>query len=1634
MAFMKTDDKDNLTMFNKLLTMQKRLISNSPNELKEQFDFMESALVSYCVAIIIYERSRACNADGQGRAGLVKLEGISQKYNDFLKCAIDLIKPEIISNKKNNGIEDIECYLHDDNSRNNESVYVRNHGTKVGVLYISSDSSTTVAIAEDTGYSINSIDAKLVINKFPEAALLPSSNDNFNFETFASNLDKEKFNNLKIAGFFKNIKNLHKRIQGDTAVYKTFPRLITLAFSAESESSFSSGLCNNDLSEASRYIVAILYLLSLENNDTPTSACRRLEEAMGNALPVCDCPRNSSAFTAREKSLNKKQWQSSWKNAINKDLHTGANLSRPFDKKGDKTVFDHLCDVYNESASNFSEEERDLIDSFIREYKTNDINTAPAFISSWKCLYCIDWPSRLEYLFSTENKKRKGPAKKVTWSENTKSFLDENKALIKEEVFSELFEPGDDFNEYFSDLQETAKLVDKTRDNLTSEELEKIQDFFSSFQGILESKDKQLFNAWSKSASQLSKKAFSDFREGFCSVLFAANNYFGLQKNSDNKNIKFSKLKINVGFDFDAKKNTFDRSTFQAICYFSLMYGPLLRELQNDQLYDVVISSRDLGKNVELLWNLKKITDPGFKLAIVDDSSKKKKSISLHFSFELFQPAAVDKNDSAKSNSSKEAFLSLSFDWNFESSSVANSLIYDVLSLLGSPYPYSYDNSGFLGWFKSALESISESEFEIKESVLQVPHYEYNLAGTKGVFKELSLSANSCLVDFAKNSNLPPRFISDKSTSIFKLVDCYLNYYASTINYVGNLDDFNNLKEDLYNSLDKFIVSYCICLRSWLFGELSLSLVQNCLSDLNNFYVKAEDTLSKKCRVIILGLLNIGIAFDKSEHEYVKNSAIVCPWHLESLKATALKNERVLGLWRLFSLDKSSAAKNHLDNSDINFSMYQQGLFAELAMDTYLEIIPNREYLNPITLRSIELYDTKNATTVSGFKQLSNKTFIDTILSANSSKDGYVLFTQNNEIANLTDADIELVNNLTENCITDLGEVRNEVNIALYNCMHKALPLNLIKNWIEKGFLRDNENINRINLSVIFSKDLKNNSIVQEIRYKTESALKQLVHENPTLNYGVQRRFSISVGTEDRITSKSSVQSIKQPLFDLCILFDTFKTNQSIDLESFISYDVFSSEHDVIDDKNILTKFIPASSEYNQSDKRSLIRHMQSTSSAAYLKAISFVADVFDRKDHYWHPSCAAPGIDKLRSIIDAAHKLGSIVLTCDEFAKDSYFFIASNEPDGEHNKIRILQHKRLPSSGRNIFFSACDNSISASLEEVVAQTLKDGLGNIEKPLDFSKLANIIYEDALSLSGSIVLRAYNFHNSLFEMIGVVLSNFIVNKSIEYLRDQFEIKGYSYPIKRTIMLDDYKSYLGLDLNKVADLLAIDLLFNEDAEHCLLNFVFAESKFYKQKDTNAANTSLYQAYRSASSMYGHFSYEKKLQTDCDNTRAQVVRFDKSHFVSRVLSLIWPELESTRNESSSSDKVNKIKSCIKSGRFSCLNTSLSIFTSFKQGTLKLNDCDFTGARISQSELQSAGIKLGQLQVGADGLFNILSCYLKNKSHQNTQEYEQARKNECNDLVRQIDLLIKSNSSQDQAFSNFLISDIDKLIKNAC
>ena len=100
MAFMKNDDKDNLTMFNKLLTMQKRLISNSPNELKEQFDFMECALVSYCVAIIIYERSRACNADGQGRAGLVKLEGISQKYNDFLKRAIDLIKPEIISNKK----------------------------------------------------------------------------------------------------------------------------------------------------------------------------------------------------------------------------------------------------------------------------------------------------------------------------------------------------------------------------------------------------------------------------------------------------------------------------------------------------------------------------------------------------------------------------------------------------------------------------------------------------------------------------------------------------------------------------------------------------------------------------------------------------------------------------------------------------------------------------------------------------------------------------------------------------------------------------------------------------------------------------------------------------------------------------------------------------------------------------------------------------------------------------------------------------------------------------------------------------------------------------------------------------------------------------------------------------------------------------------------------------------------------------------------------------------------------------------------------------------------------------------------------------------------------------------------------
>lgn len=1596
---------DDRRYFNQLISLQRSLISSPESELSQQFEFIETLLVAYGVMSSIYDKTKATNTDAKGRAGLIRLDGLGSKYYKALEAAIKLIEPQIIENKQN-GINKIECFLSTEYDSKNITVFVRNHANENAVLYITSDAYTNSQQALDTRGQINTIKAIDVIKKMPEAAFLSMYYDGISIEQLAKAINEDLFNKLNIDSFFVELRKLYEKIHADRTFKLNYPNFINYAFNISSEKGFSGGLCNNDLLEASRYITTVLYLLSSQSVKDVNGVCTAIETAMGNALAVCSCPRNTNAFTSLQKSCDMKRWQRAWSKAIIKDLHTGSNLARLIEGT-DKTRFNHFCQSFSESNGLFSDEESEVISRFITEYKNSDNDDGLSFELSWRSLYCIEWQDKLDSLFIIEKKVNSG-AKKQSVKASTKEFLDKNKKEILESYQNEYDCSNDDLEEYFSDLQEVATLGDTKLTSIEPEERNKILFFFNKLRSILSRENKTLFNAWKKLAFQTNNAEYRDFREGFSKVLLAAFNYYGISNEGLKRSFKISSLEIVVKYGLEK----LDFKSLQAVSFFSIMYGPLLRSLRENK--SVTIIDKDKNGSAKLLWDLSALNDSDFSLPFDTQVRKGQvKYCDINFEFNLKLSGCDDNQDTSYD-------FTQSFKWRFNFDSVASSLSHDLIELLANGAENVSNQIDYCNWFKSSLNEISSDSYEKAEAILKIPAYEYNLAGSKGLFKELSLSDKSCLKASSSPLELPPSFISSKSLDITEVITSTLSIINNKLQYAGNQSIVKENEPLIEVKLKQFSKNYSICLKQFLLGQLSLEYVQNCCKEYNDLLRFVEDKLKSQGRVISLALLNLGIAFDKSEREYVKNSAIVCPWHLESLKATALKNERTLGLWRLFSRDNNTDARSEYQN--INFSLYEQGLFGELSLDTYLEFIPSREYLAPLQLASLDR----------NFDSLSEIRGIDTILGISTSVDGYALFSNNVGSGLITENEVILLKEQILHSIKRLGEVRNEVSIVLYHCMLPSLPLRLFTDLLSEHFLSDDDSVQRISLYVVYANNDEGVKVANDVRYRTESALKKMAYLNPTLSSGVLRKFNITVCTDDKISSKISSKVLSFPKFDLCILFDTFKSKLQQELGNFPKDKDFYSSFDVVNDEDSLFRYLPSLSEYNQNqytgESRSLLRHMQSESHTGFLKALSYVSNKFGNSDSIWAPNCAFPDAHKVNEIINCAHKLGSIVLSCDDFVKKSYF--ANIQDDEGRSKFRILQYKKSPISGKNIIYSACDNSISASLEEVVANTLYEHLkGSHDLPY-FKNLAYFLYEDALALSGSIVLRAYNFHNNLFEMIGIVLSKFILDKAIEFIGSELKTIGFATKFTTYIMLDDFKSYLGLDQRSVADILAINVLYDDQSNHCILNFMFAESKFYNQSSVKALKNSIHQAFTSAASLSAHFNYEGVEEEQHKHKQNNIVRFDKSHFVSRILSLIWTDFESMKSEYSDSEKLNLIKNAIKTGRFSCMNTAISICSSLESGDFKLQDKDFILEAIPNHTLENSDINLGQLKIGTEGLNKLFDSYLKHKTSTN-----EVKMSECNhdtfNLIGEIDSVIDSHLVQEEKFSEYLVKVVD-LFKN--
>jgi S-DNA-T family DNA segregation ATPase FtsK/SpoIIIE len=173
--------------------------------------------------------------------------------------------------------------------------------------------------------------------------------------------------------------------------------------------------------------------------------------------------------------------------------------------------------------------------------------------------------------------------------------------------------------------------------------------------------------------------------------------------------------------------------------------------------------------------------------------------------------------------------------------------------------------------------------------------------------------------------------------------------------------------------------------------------------------------------------------------------------------------------------------------------------------------------------------------------------------------------------------------------------------------------------------------------------------------------------------------------------------------------------------------------------------------------------------------------------------------------IFKEIHNLGNWVVNYDEL-------LDRRQLVNQH--VKVIRYKQTDTQGRNMLISS--NCSTTLLHRMVRQRLRDlTLGLPDEQLDV--LAKRLIDEANLVSGDLVLRAAKRGRNASELIGVVLSRYLIARELTGPR----FFGWYF-------LDDYADWLGQKEEQIADILALSPE-TDDAGNKRLAVVISESKY-------------------------------------------------------------------------------------------------------------------------------------------------------------------------------------------------------------
>ena len=1370
-----------------------------------------------------------------------------------------------------------------------------------------------------------------------------------------------------------------------------------------------------------------------------------MRKSIGRSLYVMSFPSQNNLFNTDNLKSGLK---TKYRQVINDIVKSQGSLRSCTDAKGMRLSFEKLYDRYivnfcdpqenqddssdvtstqseNGSSTSFTAEKKvELLPyehALIKRYLYSVRYFSPEeYLNNFNDLCHIEWKDKLSKLFDTKESKKD---KKNLWERTEEHFE------RKKQNESDAIEPQE--REILSNLIDRVTHAGNSIDILTDAEVDQLYNFVQSRKRIL-GEDPKLLKEWNDLIFSNNKYEDDNFMLALTKcVLYAcgcSSMYDDEEESHEALNTAFIELKLNETKDSMLNKN------YVAATYFSMRFGAYLKYLEErlPLKFFVTTPNRTLPLNKNGTLNNE----------LYSSFVENKENCPVLNYHQFYKNEQTDSDHKLSTKTSAESttikFILLHHSKDKESASKHEiTWTYKVKAI---PFNLASNLEQCLNFSLYELDNI-EDGLKLNEKKLIVGHYQHQQYTITGKQAPLELSSPESFVNeesggvsFDSLSNT-----DNLTDAICKLIDSCKKQAAIIDPYVSaSTDDLTDGNNKTINCLDEVSLLKQIALIEDLFSQFhdAYFLALKAMYDSALLYEQARalsdrytllqsaivasmnhDNATPELRNTLKNLLRllmkVGFAYENES----PNNVIATPFNVESMRTYTAKLERLASLI-------TSATNGDLNVSQIK--MFIDSLSKDMACfdapDTCLHSASN---------------DTTN------------------ILFAKQEVAGYALYEYRSDVYshNSMTLPVEEYTNAILSYLSRYIDNRpyaiSQCTLMIKDCCFPEILVGLFNACSNSLLLKDiSLNLLIVNddmeMTAAISKAFEQLRTSDENKYNSDTSAKRIHVTILSSKAGLQSYSSFSSYLNQHQLKFTNDALDNEPcrIADLAIMLHMF------DGSSTIEYDDFPVPV-LADEIHILPSLV---NRYNTGKKRSeqvckfLVNQVQPLSRIQLFNSVWLCSKYADGKilqndfydnnkdialqafarlngaainknalhaylpnrivsrDQNEHINSATKLIAAHNESLDfklkTIHDYSEVVAFIDELQCRNLVMNSDNSNQatalgtsntGAADNRRLVFYKKLKNSYLNLLVSSSANR--QNTERYLRTIIENRCSGLNKQ-EYENFVRAVEKDAIDISGSMLLRAENRQKHSYELMGNVMSKFIMEQILTHMRSSMNLETISALSKPLFLsLDDYQSVLTGKNTERADILCLHVVkyrnypstpanqtsvveqskvSRPDANEYLLMISVIESKFFQQWDNVGAKHSVTQALKSL----------KYLSMPFLNDYA-----DRKQYLAKFADMLSDTYQA-RSPNEYED-FSKIQTLIREEQIDIMFNGYSFVFAINSVNANESENDLLEAVMHPKKSKTGEQKVVQLRLQERSVSRLFEHYLKTRCHNDESNY---------------------------------------------